>query len=453
MNKLFYAFTVSLILIFFTGDLLAQTFKLTGEVRPRYEYRHGFKTLFPDDATAANFISQRTRLNGFFANETFKVYLSLQDVRVWGDVKQLNTTDYNGLSVHEAWAQVKLAKILHLKVGRQEIIYDDQRIFGSVGWAQQARSHDAAIFKFFFGDRNKMDFGFAYNALGESLYKIEYKNINNYKTIQWLHYHGDYGEHHGLSLLFLNNGIAYDSNSDSEVTDEKVAFSQTSGARYTLKFKVVKFNVAIYNQIGNSPKGSYNDNYIKELQAMYFSANVTIQPLDFFNVGVGFEYLSGTSTVDQKDKNATNKSFTPFYGTNHKFNGWMDYFYVGNYNGQNGLLDIYLPVKFKVEKWNFGLIPHYMAAAATVSTLNDDNQSTTDYSNYLGTEIDVVVGYTLSKSVNIQGGYSHMFATQTMQVIKYPDNPNGEFYKNKNQWAWIMFTFKPTFFDSDKKKK
>lgn len=102
MNKIIYSFSITFILIFFTGDLLAQTFKLTGEIRPRYEYRHGFKTLFPDDATAANFISQRTRLNGFFANETFKVYLSLQDVRVWGDVNQLNNSDYNGLSVHEA---------------------------------------------------------------------------------------------------------------------------------------------------------------------------------------------------------------------------------------------------------------------------------------------------------------------------------------------------------------
>ena len=32
-----------------------------------------------------------------------------------------------------------------------------------------------------------------------------------------------------------------------------------------------------------------------------------------------------------------NNSFTPFYGTNHKFNGHMDYFYVGNHIGNVGL--------------------------------------------------------------------------------------------------------------------
>ena len=37
--------------------------------------------------------------------------------------------------------------------------------------------------------------------------------------------------------------------------------------------------------------------------------------------------------------------------------------------------------------------------------------------------------------------------------IYYPENPNGEFYKNNNSWAWIMITIKPTFFNSDNKKK
>ncbi len=33
-------------------------------------------------------------------------------------------------------------------------------------------------------------------------------------------------------------------------------------------------------------------------------------------------------------------AFTPLYGTNHKFNGWMDYFYVGNHGSSIGLQDI-----------------------------------------------------------------------------------------------------------------
>jgi len=438
MKKALFPFLIAGLFILIAGDIVAQTVKISAEVRPRYEYRHGFWTLFPDGETAANFISQRTRLNGFFSNETFKVYLSLQDVRVWGDVNQLNRGDVYGFSVHEAWAQVRFCDVLSLKVGRQEIIYDDHRIFGSVGWAQQARSHDAAVFKFFFGDNNKLDFGFAYNAMQESLYKVAYGN-KNYKTIQWLHYHGQFGKS-GISVLFLNNGLPYDADDDPEKYDEKIAYSQTIGARYSFKGEKIRFNVAVYDQLGKNGKNH-------DLSAFYAAADISFHLVKVFSFGIGGEYLSGTSTLDRQEKDYKDQSFTPFYGTNHKFNGWMDYFYVGNYNGQNGLIDIYLPLLFKVKKWGFGLRPHYFMAAATVSGIDEDTGLMKDYGSGLGTELDFVVKYTFSKAVNIQGGYSQMFATETMQVLK------GGNYKNTNNWGWIMLTFKPTFFNSDNKKK
>ena len=444
MRKVIHPFLFFSIFILLAVDVLAQTVKITAEVRPRFEYRHGYKTLFPDGADAANFISQRTRLNGFFINKTFSAYVSFQDVRVWGDVNQLNTSDYNGLSVHEAWGQVRFCDIFSLKFGRMELIYDDHRIFGSVGWAQQARSHDAAVLKFTFGDNHKLDAGFAYNAMQESLYKVAYTN-KNYKAMQWIHYHGKFGKS-GLSVLFLNNGLAYDSDPDTTVYKEKVSYSQTFGARYTFAGKTVKADGAFYYQGGKNGKNN-------DLQAFYFTANVYIQAAKFLNIGIGAEYLSGTSTFDQKKPGSTDMSFNPFYGTNHKFNGWMDFFYVGNYNGQNGLVDIYLPIMFKVKKWVFGVRPHYFMAAATVATLDDNNAVVKEYSNGLGTELDFLLKYTLSKSVNFQAGYSQMFATETMQVAKYPDKPNAEYYKNTNNWAWIMITVKPTLFDSNKKKK
>ncbi len=425
------------------GDILAQSVKISAEVRPRYEFRHGYKTLFPDDAKAASYVSQRTRLNGFFANKTFKAYISLQDVRVWGDVNQLNTGDTVGFSVHEAWAQVKFAKFLHLKVGRMEIIYDDHRIFGSVGWAQQARSHDAAILKFFFGDSHKLDAGFAINAMQQSLYKVAYTN-KNYKTIQWLHYHGDFGKS-GISVLFLNNGLAYDAAAadTTKAYDEKIAYSQTIGARYTFKGKKIKFNAAVYYQGGKNK--SNND-----LSATYFAGDISFHLVKGFSFGLGGEYLSGTATKDKGLSGEKDKSFTPFYGTNHKFNGWMDYFYVGNHGGNVGLIDIYLPLKFKVKKLSFALIPHYLMSAATVSkSIPDESRDVNEWKDYgsgLGAEIDFVVKYTITKSVNIQGGYSQMFATETMQVLK------GGNYQNTNNWGWIMLTFKPTFFNSDNKK-
>ena len=75
MNKNILFLLVFSFLLVEATDLMAQEVTLSGEIRPRFEYRHGYKTLSADGAKAASFISQRTRLNGFFANENFKVGL------------------------------------------------------------------------------------------------------------------------------------------------------------------------------------------------------------------------------------------------------------------------------------------------------------------------------------------------------------------------------------------
>lgn len=417
-------------LIFFSGNILAQTVNISAEVRPRFEFRNGYQQLMPDDKDAASFVSQRTRLNAFYSNSNFKVKLSLQDVRVWGDVNQLNRNDVYGTSIHEAWGEILFTEKFSIKFGRQEIIYDDHRIFGSVGWAQQARSHDAAILKFKASSKHAIDLGLAYNAVGESNYKTDYLGMKNYKALQFIHYHGKFNKF-SLSILELYNGLAYDANNDSEITEEKIAWSLTIGPRITFKGDEVKANAAFYYQGGKN--GSNND-----LAAMYFAADVTFNIVKNFTIGLGTEYLSGTASQDKGVED--DKSFTPFYGTNHKFNGWMDYFYVGNHGGNVGLTDIYLPLKFNYKKWSFGLIPHYFMSAATVSQKQLDG-NWKDFSNGLGTEIDFTVGYTMSKAVKLQAGYSQMFATETMQIVK------GGNYNNTNNWAWVMITFKPTFFE------
>ncbi len=427
MKKIVYLFVVVFSLFFFCGEnTFGQSVILSGEVRPRYEFRHGYKTIMPDGEKAANFISQRTRLNAFYGSKFFKFGLVLQDVRVWGDVTQLNKSDLNGLSIHQAWGEVIFNKKLSVKLGRQEISYDDQRIFGNVGWTQQARSHDAAIIKYRPVKSMKIDVGIAYNANGESLYKTDY-TVNNYRTFQYIWYHGTFNKF-GLSFLMLNNGMPH-TNSENI---QKVVYSQTIGSRLTFKNNALKFAAAFYYQGG---KNRLNN----ALSATYFSAAISYNITKVFTAGVSGEYLSGTSSVDQVSKEAADHSFKPLYGTNHKFNGWMDYFYVGSYMFGNGLTDFSVPLTVKANKLTFKLVPHFLLASAKVSEKQKDN-SWKDYNNYLGTEFDLSASYNLSKAVKISAGYSQMLATESLQVIKSGN------YKNSNNWGWLMITFKPVFF-------
>tara|TARA_B110000211_G_C13794418_1_gene427694 strand:- start:70 stop:654 length:585 start_codon:yes stop_codon:yes gene_type:complete len=178
-------FSLSTILLFGT-EVYAQ-FEVKAEIRPRFEFRRGYKYLYKDDVNPATFVSQRTRLTTGFKKEKLDLFVSLQNVRVWGDVSQLNNGDVNGLAVQEAWSKLKLNDVLSVKLGRQEIILDDHRNFGSVNWTKQARSYTAVIFKLNKGISNiKLDLGIAYNQNGAGLVGNAYTVGKNYKAMQYL---------------------------------------------------------------------------------------------------------------------------------------------------------------------------------------------------------------------------------------------------------------------------
>jgi len=400
-----------------TATITAQQFNMNAELRPRYENRHGYKTLLPNDTTdGSHFISQRTRLNFNYKNKSIKMRVSLQNVRVWGDVSTLSASDANN-ALHEAWASVSLNENLELKLGRQEIVYDDSRIFGNVGWAQQARSHDAFIAKIKANDNNRIDIGFALNADSQALTDNVYSNTAGYKTFQYAWYHGDFNNL-GLSLLALNTGIEYlDSNSK-----QKIDYFQTLGPRLTYKKNKLDANAAFYLQTGKRHDIKVN--------AMYYTVNLGYKVSDAFKIGLGYEYLSGK---DMNDTDMDIKTFSPLFGTNHKFNGWMDYFYVG-FGNPTGLQDINATLSYKSGKFSAKLIPHLFSAAADVYNGTDKMDPN------LGTEIDFVLGYKLAKEVSFNAGYSKMLATETMEIVKGGDKDAN------NAWAWVMFTFKPNLF-------
>jgi hypothetical protein len=134
---------------------------LTGQIRTRAEDRDGYGNLVANGSSDGDFISQRTRLIfGYQWDNRLTIGISLQDVRVWGaDASTISTADGNRFGLHEGWAELTLANKadtsikfrlldhLSLKIGRQELVYDDSRLLGNLDWLQQARQHDMALLK------------------------------------------------------------------------------------------------------------------------------------------------------------------------------------------------------------------------------------------------------------------------------------------------------------------
>jgi hypothetical protein len=329
----------------------------------------------------------------------------LQDVRIWGSQPQLvNNEDY-AVSVHEAWARVFFSPEFSLQAGRQELVYDDHRIFGNVGWAQQGRSHDVALFKY---EKDfKIHFGIAHHENGNLTDNI-YTGPDAYKDLQFLWFNKTWDKN-TLSLLALNNGVPVFEN-EKQISK----YSQTLGGRFSTVFEKISLATNFYYQTGKHISG-------KDIRAINFLFEASVKS----GFTIGYEYLSGNSF----DKNDKIYAFTPLYGTNHKFNGFMDYFFVGNHINSIGLNDAYLKYKYSKNKFGLNADIHYFASAGQLSENVEKN---------LGTEIDLTFSYKIHEMASFSLGWSTMFASKNMSALKGGENTNG------NHWAYIMLSVTPT---------
>lgn len=392
---------------------------INGEFRPRAEYSHGYGTLAEKDQNPSLFTTQRTRLNLLFSSDIFSTKISLQDVRTWGNQPQLVNNEDFATSIHEAWGEIKLCKNWKLKLGRQEMIYDDHRIFGNVGWAQQARSHDLILFKY--DNWLTAHVGIAYHENTNRKNNF-YDGPDAYKTMQllWLNKKLD---NLSISLLFLNNGVPITTkDNQGNIISEKISFSQTVGPRVVYNKDKIQIAGNFYYQGGK-------DGAEKKLDAFEFAADFSYKVTENTNLVAGYEFLSGTDY----NETSKNNSFFPLYGTNHKFNGFMDYFYVGNHRNNVGLHDFFLKPVFNFNKISLSTHLHIFSSAAKLGE---------DINNYLGTEVDLAFKYAITGKLAFQAGYSQMFASSSMEALK------GGSKDEINNWAYLMLTVKPTFFQN-----
>ena len=399
-------------------------FTLDGEFRPRTEYRNGFGSLIADNADAGFGISTRARLNAGYKTEAYKFYLSMQDVMVWGENRQILPYDQNNsFAIFQAWAEIDFGSGWSTKLGRQVLSYDDQRILGGLDWAQQGRNHDAALIKYK-KDKFILDVALAFNQdysnpTGFVSAGTAYNTTGffSYKTMQYAYLKQSWESFSG-SLLLMNNGFQeFDTNSDAD----GVSNLQTLGTH--LNYKKGSFGVALNAFIQTGKRQGEVD--VKGAHLLGLDLSYKASPK--VSLGAGIEIISG----NDGDAGETG-AFFPLYGTNHKFNGFMDYFYVGNHANSIGLVDIHVSANFKLSE----------TSSLMVKALNfSGEQDLPSGENALGTEIDIVFKKKF-KGYALVAGYSQMFASDGMYELKGITEDAAASGQN---WAWAMLVIKPKF--------
>lgn len=440
MNTCKSLFLTTLSLSLFSFSVQSQEVEISGEYKPRAEARHGVWQMRPADDRldkASNLISQRARLNFYYNNKESKIRIGaqLQDVRTWGSTTSMNLDNPGGFDIHQFWGEILFSDKFTAKAGRQEISYDNQRIFGAVDWAQQARSFDALVLKL--EDKSyKIHLGLSYNTDKDVAFKQPY-TLNNYKALQYLWFNNKFSDAISGSFLFLNDGREYvvAGGSPDQAADRKIAYSQTTGAVLNYLPAPFGFSLEAYYQSG---KNRFNSS----LNAYDLRADLTYKLRQGWSLNGGAEALSGTDMINPDGKD---RSFNPLYGTNHKFNGYMDYFYVGGrhqaLNTAVGLSDIFLGVKYNKEKLYGELSLHKFGAMADIyANVTDPG---TAMSKNLGWETDLVLGYRLSSELDIQGGFSFYKGTESLERLQ-----QGTDSDKLNTWGFLQLTFRPVFFKS-----
>lgn len=410
------------------GFKASAQFTISGEVRPRAEFRNGFKTLTTESKEAAFFIEQRSRVYFDYAEEAFKFRVAFQDIRIWGETPQIFKTEPGVTFLSEAWGQYAFNSLFSLKVGRQIISYDNQRILGGLEWAQQGRRHDAALLLYENDEtKAKLHFGAAYNqdkdvpeqaflqSDGASFYSVG----GNYKTMQYGWFNKGF-ENASLSILALNAGY--------QNPDTTTSFKQTMGFTGFTTLAGVKIGGDFYYQTGKLAQNDVNA-YMAGINATF---TTPVTPLTF-----GVEHVSGK---DADDTSSDITAFSPDFGTNHMHNGFMDYFYVGPANGNVGVTDVYVKSSFKLAGGALNVHAHHFLTGSRQLVSGE----TTELEKSMGTEVDLVFVRKLKGGVMWHLGYSQMFATDTMEALRGGDK------SALQNWAWTMITFKPTFFTTAK---
>lgn len=396
---------------------------ISADFSPRAEYRHGYRRMPAENDKAAMNVNQRSRLILNWRSENLITKFSFQDVRVWGQVPQ--KTPVPSMEVHEAWAELLFNSTLSLRIGRQELRYDNQRFLAINDWIPQGQKHDVALLKYE-GDAGKLHFGSAFNqqwgAFGRP-FDTHYAE-NNYKYMNFLWYNTDITSDANFSLLAIADG--YEEQKNARHNPMHVRGTLSGFLRYDLGDVSIMLNPAY--QLGKTRTG-------QEIAAWYFRADAETQPSEGLRTTIGIEILSGNDPEDD----AKFRAFDPTHGAGHANSGLMDYFtnYPVHTRGA-GLANPFI-------KNNIRISPNTSASADLhlffiqndFRTDNTETNSFEQINKYLGTELDLLINYRFNDFTRIIGGFSMMFGSESMEIIKGGSKNEPAYY------AYILLRIRP----------
>jgi len=395
-------------------------FTVDAQYRNRFNFSDGYGKLAAEGSTPAALITQRTRLSIGYETDLLKIKLTPQDVRVWGD-EQLSTStgvfgDNSSLELFEAFFELKTGKSGWLSVGRQQLVYDGQRILAARNWNQTGIAYDVVLYKWNPKGWN-VHIGSSWNSTAENT-SDNFYDPARIKSLNFIWAKHKLSANWDFSLTHVASGVT------KSATENKLYFRQTTGIYST--YKSDKWNIwgNIYYQFGKNQAGIKVSAVLIDAEGSYKAGKLSS--------GIGLSYLSGNSKTGTELE--TDHLFNILYGARHQYFGFIDYFRdFSSQTKQGGLADYYffLDLKFS-KKTSLRNTGHYFRLAQTNPTTPDDKN--------LGYENDLIVKHQFTTWGALESGYMFFLPTSSLEVIQGVSN------HKFSQFFYLQLTITPTLF-------
>ncbi len=409
--------TIILLLAMAAGPLAAQSVEVSGQLRERSEFND---KSFIETQHHDVYHQLRTRLKASATvNEQVSVVAEIQDARTYGEESSLMNAGAAHFDLRQGYVEVKgLADgLLGFKLGRQALVYANQRFLGAIDWHPYGQTFDAGVLRLSAGD-------FRLDAIGAAITRnpvMPAYTRDVFLTGTWAAWVPEKARYTVQAFFLYDNPAASVLNtliSQNRMTAGIYAGGHLAGFDYELDAAV---QMGDYKVTGDQTR-DINANMVG------VRVGYSFPDLAKLRIGAGFDRLSG-----QEAGNGNFTSFHTLFATNHKYYGFMDYFLniPANTNGF-GLQDIIAQVSATpIEGFSIAADLHLF------STASDPAEFGTAYngkslSNAIGTEVDLTAKWNVAKAVGMTLGYS-MFSGAADRAVLMGTTDG-------TSWAYLMTT-------------
>lgn len=384
----------------------APTYSISGQIRHRSETDG--KSFVPQ-SKAVSFHLLRSRVNILVKPiQDVSVFVQVQDARLFGGGNSAlarGTMDGSAkaLDFHQAYFSVNklFSTPISVKLGRQELVYGNERLIGGVGWSNVGRSFDGAVISYSTDDVVFDLFGTKLVGSQTSTASENFRGI--YSTLRFFQPH------------LLDAFALFDDNTSQLLRG--VDAGKPKLARYTLgtyvrgKPNPIDYEFEIAYQGG---KTAVNDTSARASIAAYLlsgSFGYTLDPEKKLRIGVLYTRLSG----DDDPADETARTFNTLFATNHKFYGYMDYF--PGIRPDFGLQDVALSLSMNLAA-NVGLaIDLHQFSLERDAPIVDATGAKIKKSS-IGQEIDLTVTVKYNANFSFVAGASAFVPDDVMRSVR-----------------------------------